>query len=284
MKPNVRLNWAMLWLVGSLSYTTALALSTDADQPIHIDADRGELDDRKQVAVYRGNVQLSQGTLRITADTLTIYYTPGRKLIKAIAEGQPALYQQRPDNSDEDVQAQALRMEYHADNETIYLFQEARVWQGVNQFTGDHIEYDTKLDIVRGQGSKTGTGRVHVIIHPETEPATPQSTDSGMPAMSLLSTEPGDDPALAPNQADQEPRQGHTTSWLNLRNGPGIHHDKTSLIPPQTQVAILEGQGDWLRITTSVKGKSVEGWVHTNYIQWRNKPEDMAIPPPPANE
>lgn len=273
MGRRISLQLAVLWLmIGGLNYQAALALSTDSEQPIHIEADQAELDNRKQVAIYHGNVHLTQGTLRIDADTLTIYYTPEKELEKAIAEGQPAWYRQRPDNSNEDVRARALRMEYHADTNTVYLFQKAHVWQGANEFTGDRIEYDIKHDIVRGEGSEAGTGRVHVIIRPGVNDARP---DQAAPenAASSLGAPPAEQ--TAGNEGDyQAQAHGRTTTWLNLRTGPGTDYNKAGLIPPRIQVAILERQGDWLRITLLMKGERMEGWAHANYIRLQDMQKD----------
>ncbi|ABA59238.1 lipopolysaccharide transport periplasmic protein LptA [Nitrosococcus oceani] len=251
---------------------TALALSSDSEQPIHIEANRGELDDREHVAVYSGNVHLTQGTLRIDSDTLTIYYTPDKKLEKAVAEGQPAWYRQRPDNSNEDIRAKALRMEYHADTATIHLLQKAQVWQGTNEFTGDRIVYDTERDIVRGEGSETGVGRIHVTIHPaDDSPSTGEST----PENTTSTTSP---PENKKNDR-QELTDGRTTTWLKLRTGPGTDYPKVALLPPRTQVAILGRQKKWLHIATLVKGESVEGWSHMDFIRLSPKREDNRIVP-----
>lgn len=272
MNRRISLKLAVLWLMAGLCCSTALALSTDSEQPIHIEADQAELDNRKQIAIYRGNVHLTQGTLRIDADTLTIYYTPDKKLETAIAEGQPAWYRQRPDNSDEDIRARALRMEYHADANTVYLFQKAHVWQGANEFTGDRIEYDIKHDTVKGEGSETGTGRVHAIIRPGADHAKP---DKATPE----STIPSLNPSLTEQSTHAEekyPAQAHgrTTTWLNLRTGPSTDYEKAGLIPPRTQVAILERQGDWLRITLLVKGERMEGWADASYIRLQDTKKD----------
>ena len=48
------------------------ALPEDADQPIHIRADNVEYDQNGNRVIYRGSVQVDQGTLRVTAETLTI--------------------------------------------------------------------------------------------------------------------------------------------------------------------------------------------------------------------
>jgi lipopolysaccharide export system protein LptA len=52
----------------------ALALSTDRDEPINIEADRAEADNAKRITTYYGDVIITQGTLKITGDTVTIEY------------------------------------------------------------------------------------------------------------------------------------------------------------------------------------------------------------------
>lgn len=282
MSRRIGIKLSIFWLlIGVLHYGAALALSTDSEQPIHIEADRGELDNNKQVAIYRGNVHLIQGTLHIDSDVLTIFYTPDKKLKKVIATGQPVWYRQRPNSSDEDIRARALKMEYHADNSTIYLFQQAHVWQGVNEFTGDRIEYDTAHHIVRGQGSKTGVGRVHVTIHPNDKETPVNNPIPENPADNTTSENPVHTPspiksAGDPRINDQKPTyggvHGRTTTWLNLRTGPGSDQSKVTLLPPRAQVAILGRQDEWLHIATLVKGESVEGWVHADFIRLLDEP------------
>jgi lipopolysaccharide export system protein LptA len=282
MSRQISLKLITFWLITvNLSYGTALALSNDSEQPIHIEADRGELDNRKQVAVYRGNVHLTQGTLRIDSDTLTIFYTPEKKLKKIIAEGQPAWYRQHPDDNSEDMRAKALRMEYHANNATIYLFQKAHVWQGANEFTGDRIEYDTEHRIVRGEGSKAGVGRVHVTIRPDDNTPPPNNSTPESSASALDSTLGSPPPASSPIRTPRDQvvdnqrlengqAHGRTTTWLNLRTGPNTDHSKAALLPPRTQVAILGRHGEWLHIAALVKGESLEGWVQANFIRLSN--------------
>ena len=59
---------AMLWSPANQ------ALSTDRDQDIEIEADSLESDDTKGLAIYKGDVVIVQGTLKITGDHVTIQY------------------------------------------------------------------------------------------------------------------------------------------------------------------------------------------------------------------
>ena len=68
----------------------AAALSTDSQQPIHIEADQAELDETRRVTVYKGSVVIVQGTMRIKADRVDFFYSEERALDKAVAMGKPA--------------------------------------------------------------------------------------------------------------------------------------------------------------------------------------------------
>ena len=72
-----------------LTSGSAAALPEDSDQPIHIRADTAEIDNQAETVIYRGSVQVDQGTLRVTADEMTIEYED-QKVIRIIAVGNPA--------------------------------------------------------------------------------------------------------------------------------------------------------------------------------------------------
>lgn len=132
-----------------------VALETDKDQPIEIEADTGELDDIKNISIYRGDVVTVQGTIRMTGDKMTVYYTDGDELDYLIMEGRPATYKQLPDDSSVYDYAEALTMEYYEQKEYVILIEEALVTQEGLRFSGDRIEYDTKLSQVKAWSNKT---------------------------------------------------------------------------------------------------------------------------------
>ena len=51
----------------------AAAPPEDRTQPIHLEASRGQLDQKTGISVYEGNVVITQGSMRLTADTVTIH-------------------------------------------------------------------------------------------------------------------------------------------------------------------------------------------------------------------
>ncbi len=130
------------------------ALESDKDQPIEIEADTGELDDAKNISIYRGDVITVQGTIRMTGDKMTVFYTEDDELDYLIMEGRPATYKQLPDDSSVYDYAEALTMEYYEQKEYVILIKEALVTQEGLRFSGDRIEYDTKLSQVKAWSNK----------------------------------------------------------------------------------------------------------------------------------
>ena len=51
----------------------AQALPGDTEQPIHISADEALRDEKRGITVYTGNVTMTQGSLSISAELITIY-------------------------------------------------------------------------------------------------------------------------------------------------------------------------------------------------------------------
>jgi len=143
------------------------ALSSDRQQPMLIEADRVELDDAKGISVYRGRVKVSQGTLRLTGETMTVH-NKGNDIEKVVMKGTPATYQQRPDNKDQDVHAKALHMEYYTNPEHIILLKQAEVQQQGDVLRSERIEYDVAKDKVSA-GTDQPNERVHITIQPRTE-------------------------------------------------------------------------------------------------------------------
>lgn len=164
----------------------AWALRSDRRQPIDIKADRVEVDQRQQVSHYIGNVRLEQGSLKINADEIVVYMVKG-KLQKIVITGNPARFEQQPENNREVVTSQADNMEYYASEERLLLKHHAQVNQGGNLFRGDFIEYDTLTSTVKANKAEDSQSRVHAIIQPakqkeDTPPGPDQKDKTGQPS------------------------------------------------------------------------------------------------------
>ena len=158
----------------------ARALSTDREKPIVIEAAAAEVDNRTQITVYRGNVVITQGTLRITGDTVWIHYDDANTITKAISVGKPAKFRQLGDGKKDYMTADAERMEYHADQDLILLLGNARYGEGKDKITAPRIVYDSRqgrakagalVDAGDSQAPPTGepnnSDRVRITITPK---------------------------------------------------------------------------------------------------------------------
>ena len=157
-------SWRVVLAVLVLAPGVTAALTSDRDQPISIEADTVDIDDRNDISVYQGDVRVTQGTMRLLADTVTLYGL--REPSRITAEGAPVRFWQRPDDQDEDVRGEALRLEYNIIDEKLFLFEKAKIWQGENTFGSERIEYDVTRELVRAGDRQDRRKRVTVVIQP----------------------------------------------------------------------------------------------------------------------
>lgn len=170
---------------------SAWALLNDRKQPIDIKADRVEVNQRKQVSHYIGNVRLVQGSMKIEASNVVVYMVHG-KLDRIMISGNPARFQQKPQGHEGLVTSTAQNMEYYAQQQRLLLKHNAEVNQGNNHFRGEFIEYDTRTSTVKANKGADSNARVHAIIQPAAEKDT-----KAAPAGNKPETRP-DNPAGAP--------------------------------------------------------------------------------------
>lgn len=179
---------ACLLVLACLSQSAA-GLSSDKDQPIEVEADTAELDDLKNKSIYTGNVIVTQGSIRMTGDKMTVYHTEDNELDTLIMEGRPATYRQLPDDSDVYDEAEALTIEFYELQNLVILIEEAEVRQESMTMSGDRIDYDTELSQVKAQSKAQATtktresgesGRVKVILkkQKDKESETPDNPDA----------------------------------------------------------------------------------------------------------
>ena len=161
---------ALLPLLFFLSGTvkTAWSLESDRDQPIQITADSAIRDEIAGETRYEGNVVLTQGSLIITADRLSISHR-ANDAERIVATGRPATLVQQPSQDQEPVDASANRIEYVLSQDLVRLLHDARVAQSGSTLSGERIDYLLRQRSVRAAGTKgdASKGRVQVVIPPK---------------------------------------------------------------------------------------------------------------------
>ena len=128
--------------------SASLALKTDRDQPVDIDADEVDIDFKTGKRTFNGNVRVIQGTLRIKADKIVAQYKDG-ELVDATAYGTPAKFRQRPDGKPDDVEGEGNTIYVNQANNSITLKKQAALKQGFDTARGQEIFYNMANDTLK---------------------------------------------------------------------------------------------------------------------------------------
>jgi len=169
-----------LVLVAAALATSAMspvrAERADREKPVNVESDRMTADDRNRVSVFEGKVVVTQGTMILRADRVTIREDKdGQKYATAI--GKPATFRQKRDNVDEWIDGEAERIEYDGRIELVELFVSARLTRDKDEVRGNYISYDQKTEFFQVQPGKEtkpaadGGGRVRAVLQPKQKPA-----------------------------------------------------------------------------------------------------------------
>ena len=170
---------ASLLLIGAAN--TALALPEDARQPIQITADNEKKKKKSGEAIYRGKVQIVQGTLRVNGDSLTLKVDAEGNLLNARTIGKPAHYEQKTDPAKGLVKADANEIIFDNTSGVITLLGNAILRQDNANFSGPRIVYSTVRKQI--EATSDASQRVQLTFPPSarnsTKAPTPASAGSG---------------------------------------------------------------------------------------------------------
>lgn len=161
----------ILLFITLLLSSGSLALSTDREQPITIEANNANIDNIKRVAIYQGKVIITQGSIRINAEKVTLNYSPQREIETVVAIGKPVHFQQRLDNG-EYIKAKANNMKYNAIKNMLHLKFDARLRKeknGIDTYTSQapRITYDTQRGIFTAYQGPDQKGRTTMTFNPQ---------------------------------------------------------------------------------------------------------------------
>jgi lipopolysaccharide export system protein LptA len=154
----------LAWLWPGLTF----GLSSDAKQPIYIEADTATYDEAAGQTVYIGNVRSTQGSLVVEADKMIVYQKDG-KTEKVVAWANPVRLKQTPDGGKEDIHGTGQRAEYFPETGILILYDKAVVWQGGTSTESDRIEYDSRRNFVKAGDPQSNQSRVRVKLAPKAE-------------------------------------------------------------------------------------------------------------------
>jgi lipopolysaccharide export system protein LptA len=170
-KRKLLLAITLLMLPGSV-----LALKSDRQQALEVNADAtdGTLGDG--TATLQGNVEIRQGTLLITADIAQVEKVDG-KVRRFELNGNPVHLQQEIEEQGL-VTAEARKVEYVVATGIVTLTGEADVVHPQYRINGEILEYDMNTQHFQGTGGDNN-GRIRIRLAPEVVPG--NEPESGQP-------------------------------------------------------------------------------------------------------
>ena len=157
---NLSLRSAVLAIAGTALALPCLALPDDRQQPISIESDYAERNEKTGRTVYRGNVVISQGSVLIAADEITLH-VDNNKINRIECEGTPASYQQKPEIDGAIMIARANHIDYLPATNKLTLKQNAMLSRDGTIIKGDNKQtWKAKGD---NQGQQK---RIQLVIPP----------------------------------------------------------------------------------------------------------------------
>lgn len=154
----------LLALVAILSVaSSAVARLDDREQAIDVRADRSEFDEKSGKQTLIGNVEITQGSLRVRADRIDITLT-NNELSLIEGQGSPIRFEQENDQG-EKVRGEAGKIRYEATTGILVLSGKATLSQPNQELSSERIVFDSISQKVSAEGDG-GEGRVSIRIQP----------------------------------------------------------------------------------------------------------------------
>lgn len=179
---------ALLCLMPALVY----ALPEDRNQPIEIEADRAERNERDGSTIYVGNVVLTQGSLLLKAERLEIY-NRDNQVERIVGTGEPAYIEQQNEPGQPPVKARGNTIYYYVMEEKIRLIENASLEQDGSTVHSEQIDYSIREELATADGE----GRVKVVIPPQ--PDIPEADNNATDSNEVGNSEaPVNEEAAAP--------------------------------------------------------------------------------------
>lgn len=142
-----------------------MALESDRQKPLEVNANStdGTLGDG--ITTLRGNVEIHQGTLHISANEAEVSKVDGR-VNSVVFRGAPASLEQEIEEQGL-VQATARVIEYQVASGLVTLSGGADVKHPQYQISGELLTYDLNVQHFQGSSDGSGNGRIHIRLDPE---------------------------------------------------------------------------------------------------------------------
>jgi lipopolysaccharide export system protein LptA len=156
------------------------AEQADRTKPIDVEANVATVDDKNnRIRILEGNVILTQGTMRLTAERVVIKEDDAGFTTAQIFGGPKAqvAFRQKRDNSADFMEGSADRAEFDDQADTLKLLSNARLKSGGDELKGEYIFYNSATGEMQARNvlpdakgvavSGGNVGRVKITIQPK---------------------------------------------------------------------------------------------------------------------
>lgn len=171
--------WVTLVAMGYLWAASANAEQTDRTKPIDIVFDVATLDQNKRVRTLEGNVVLTQGSIRFSAERMIIKEDQAG-FMSAMAFGGPnsqVAFRQKREGAADFIEGYADRAEFDDQADTLKLLSRARLKSGGDELKGEYIYYNSATEVMQVRNAipdakvsanpGSGTNRPTITIQPK---------------------------------------------------------------------------------------------------------------------
>jgi len=153
-------------LLTLLMSNSALALESDFEENVVVNAKRQEVFIKENRVIFYDNVVVTQGTILINADKLTVLSTGGKGTEVMIATGNVATFYQELDDGKK-INAESNEIRYELGKKRLTLTKNARLRQADSEVKGNKIIYQIDKQEMIAESGNNESDRVITIFTPE---------------------------------------------------------------------------------------------------------------------
>jgi lipopolysaccharide export system protein LptA len=235
----------------------------DRDQPVLIQADEVDMDLKSGQRLYRGNVSVTQGSIRILADQIEMTFS-NEQLALALATGQPAIFRQRPAGKSHDVVGKGQSIEMDEISNLVTLRGGASLKQQQDTVYGETIVYDLRSGKLRVRGDSNSVTQTTLA------PKTPGGASS---VKSSSATTTRARMVVRPDALDRTPvgtaKDSPVSRYVII--GPSVVYAQPSVdsliigqFSPNTPIVVHSRAEDWVRVIPP--SGTLQLWVYGKYL------------------
>lgn len=153
-------------LLTLLLSNAAVALESDFEENVIVNAKRQEVFIKENRVVFYEDVTVTQGTIKISADKLTVLSSGEKGTEVMIASGKPTTFFQVLDDGKE-INTESNEIRYELGKKLLTLAGKARLRQADSEVSGEKIVYQIDKQEMIAESGKNDTDRVITIFTPE---------------------------------------------------------------------------------------------------------------------